>query len=130
MRKLFIALFVLALAVQAVGQKQTRPFSKGGSIVSPDVGNFVIWRADTACTVTSVIGYRVGGNGATINARLNGSSNHLASAVSLASANTWTDGGAVQNTAYVAGDTLEIMIVSLDGTPTQIYIEVNFVRAW
>lgn len=130
MKKLLITLFVLALAVQVVGQSQTRPFSKGGTILSPTAGNFIIWYATSACTVTNVRGYRVGGTGATVNARLNGTSNHLASAVSVASADTWTDGGAVQNTTYAAGDKLEIMVVTVTGNPTQVSIEVDFVRAW
>lgn len=130
MKKLLIVLFVLALATQAVGQKQTRPFCKGGTLLSPAVGNYIVWYATSACTVTNVRGYRVGGTGATINARLNGASNHLAAAVSLAGADAWVDGGAVQNTTYAAGDKLEIMVVSVAGAPTQIGIEVDFVRAW
>lgn len=131
MRKLFIMLSVFGLlAVQAGGQSQTRPFSKGATLLSPAVGNFIVWYADTACTVTNVRGYRVGGTGATVNARLNGASNHLATAVSLAGADAWTDGGAVQNTTYAAGDKLEVMVVSVAEAPTQIAIEVDFVRAW
>jgi hypothetical protein len=78
--------------------------------------------------VTNVRGYRVGGTGATINARHNGASNHLASALSLSSADTWLDGGAVQNTAYAAGDKLEIMIVTVAGSPTQVAIQVDFTK--
>lgn len=104
------------------------PFSKGGVALDPDVRNIIIWRAPFACTVTKVWGYRVGGTGATINARLNGVSNHLASALSLTSADTWMDGGAVQNTAYVTGDKLEIMIVSVTGAPTQVAIQIDFTR--
>lgn len=106
-------------------------FSRGGTLIlsaSASAINVIIWRAPFACTVTNVRGYRVGGTGATVNARRNGSSNHLASAVSLTSADTWTDGGAVQNTAYVAGDKLEIMIVSLTGNPTQCAVQVDFTR--
>jgi len=78
--------------------------------------NIIVWRAPFACTVTNVRGYRVGGTGATINARRNGTLNHLASALSVSSADTWMDGGAVSNTAYAAGDKLEIMIVTTTGT--------------
>jgi hypothetical protein len=101
--------------------------SRGGTILSPTVAiNVIVWRAPFACTVTNVRGYRVGGTGATINARLNGASNHLAAALSLTSADTWMDGGAVQNTAYVAGDKLEIMIVTVAGTPTQVAVQIDF----
>jgi hypothetical protein len=36
------------------------------------------------------------------------------------------DGGAVQNTAYIAGDKLEIMIVTVAGSPTQIAVQIDF----
>jgi len=106
-------------------------FSKGGIVVSSGITvaiNVIVWRAPFAGTVTAVKGYRVGGTGATINARRNGASNHLASALSLTSADTWIDGGAVQNTAYAVGDKLEIMIVSATGSPTQIAIQVDFTK--
>jgi hypothetical protein len=101
--------------------------SRGGTVISPTGAiNVIVWRAPYACTVTNVRGYRVGGTGATINARLNGVSDHLAAALSLTSADTWMDGGAVQNTAYVAGDKLEIMVVTVAGTPTQVAVQIDF----
>lgn len=108
-------------------------FSRGGIYVNP-LGitaaiNIIAWYATVACTVTNVRGYRVGGTGATINARKNGTSNHLSSDKSLTSANTWMDGGAVQNATYAAGDKLEIMIVSVTGSPTQVGVQVDFVLA-
>jgi len=107
-------------------------FSRGGTLVNTvdflAAINTVVWYATCACTVTNVRGYRVGGTGATVNARRNGADNHLASAVSLTNADTWYDGGAVQNTAYVAGDKLEIMIVGVTGDITQIAIQVDFVQ--
>ena len=105
--------------------------SRGGTVVKSDgvaVINVIVWRAPYACTVTNVRGYRVGGTGATINARRNGADNHLSSALSLTSADTWMDGGSVQNTSYVAGDKMEIMVVSVAGTPTQIAIQVDLTR--
>jgi len=105
------------------------PFSVGGPILGPAGAiNVIAWRAPFACTVTNVRGYRVGGTGATINARKNGSLNHLASNLSLTSADTWMDGGSVQNTSYAAGDKLELMVVSISGAPTQIAIQVDFTR--
>jgi hypothetical protein len=90
--------------------------------------NVIVMRVPIVCTVTNVRGYRIGGSGATINARRNGSSNHLASNLSLTSANAWMDGGAVQNTAYAVGDKLEIMIVTVSGSPTQVAVQVDFSR--
>ncbi len=106
-------------------------FSRGGTLLNADgvaTGNIIVWRAPFACTMSALKGYRVGGSGATVNARKNGSSNHLSSDLSLTSADTWTDGGAVQNTAYSAGDKLEIMVVSATGSPTQISIQADFTR--
>lgn len=120
---------IVTLGIPNVGIQK---FSQGGTIYKSDgitdAVNIIIWEAPFACTVTNVKGYRVGGTGATINARKNGASNHLASALSLTSADAWIDGGAVQNTAYAAGDKLEIMLVSVAGSPTQIAIKVDFKR--
>ena len=107
-------------------------FSRGGTLLNAIDGiatvNVFCWRATIACTVTAIKGFRVGGTGATVNARKNGASNHLASALSLVNASTVYDGGAVQNTTYAIGDYLEIMVVSVTGTVTQIGIQVDFER--
>ena len=107
-------------------EKQSKQITEnhGGTIVDGGgIGaalNVIVWIAPYACTV--------GGTGATINARKNGASNHLASALSLTSADTWMDGGSVQNTSYSAGDKLEIMAVSVTGSPTQVAVSVYFTR--
>ena len=109
----------------ATGGEST--LSRGGTILTPtEAINIIVWRGPFACEVTKVWGYRVGGTGATINARRNGADNHLSSALSLTSADTWMDGGAVQNTAYMAGDKLEIMVVSVAGAPGQVAVQVDF----
>jgi len=106
--------------------------SRGGTIFSPTLAqDVIVWRAPFSCTVLAVKGYRVGGaaTGTFVNARRNGASDHLASNLEMTSADTWLDGGAVQNTAYVAGDKLELRITGL-GTPrpTQLAIQVDFQR--
>jgi len=104
-------------------------FSKGGVVLSPTgTINVIIWRAPFACTVTAVKGYRVGGTGATVNARKNTLYNHLSTALSLTNENIWMDGGTVQNEGYSAGDKLEIMIVTVSGDPTQVAVQVDFSR--
>ncbi len=107
--------------------------SRGGVFVNPNgitaAINIIVWRAPIPCTVLTVKGYRVGGTGATINARKNGSLDHLSSALSLTSADTWMDGGSVQNATYAAGDKMEIMIVSEAGSPTQLAVQVDLVLA-
>lgn len=106
-----------------------REFSIGGTVLTPTVAiNVIAWRAPFACTVVAVKGYRVGGSSCTVNARKNGSSNHLSSAISLSTADTWTDGGAVQNAAYAVGDKLEIMLVLVSGSPSQLAVQVDFTR--
>jgi hypothetical protein len=105
--------------------------SRGGTVEKSDgvtTGWRIVWRAPYDCTVTNVRGYRVGGTGATVNARKNGASNHLASDLSLTSADTWMDGGSVQNTAYAAGDKMEIGVQSAAGTPTQIAVQIDLTR--
>jgi len=124
---------IVATNVQAAIVEIAGLENHGGVIVNPygitAAINLFTWIAPYVCTVTAVKGYRVGGTGATINARKNGASNHLASSLSLTSADTVMDGGAVQNTSYQAGDKLEIMVVSAAGSPTQLGIIVYFTRA-
>lgn len=108
---------------------QGAPIQRGGSLLDPSGARDVtIWRAPYACTVTAVKGYRVGGTGAAINARKNVTSSHLASDLSLTSAATWQDGGSVQNTAYAAGDSLEIRLISIAGSVSLITIQVELTR--
>ena len=113
----------------AAAQFEAVPISRGGVVLVPTAAiNVVVWRALFACTVTNVRGYRVGGTGATINARKNSSLSHLASALSLTSADEWLDGSTPQNTAYAVGDKMEIQIISLVGDPTQIAIQLDLTR--
>lgn len=101
----------------------------GGVFIAPAAAQtIIIWQAPFVCTVVNVKGFRSGGTGATVNAQKNGASNHLAADLSLAANNTWTDGGAVQNTAYAIGDYLSLMLTGVTGSPTQVNIQVNFTR--
>ena len=108
-------------------------FSRGGVLVNPNgitaSINVIVWYATYNSTVTNIRGYRVGGTTADVNARKNGSSTHLASNLTLSSANTWMDGGTVQNESYAIGDKMEIMIVSPSGSPTQIAVQVDLLQA-
>jgi len=108
-------------------------FSRGGTIckaggIANEALNIIVWRAPFACAATKVWGYRIGGTGAAINARKNGNLNLLASALSLASADVWMDGGAVQNENFAAGDKLEIMIVGTTDIVSQLAIQIDFSR--
>ena len=108
-------------------------FSRGGTIckaggIANEALNIIVWRAPFTCAATNVWGYRIGGTGAAINARKNGNLNLLASALSLASADVWMDGGAVQNENFAAGDKLEIMIVGTTDIVSQLAIQIDFAR--
>lgn len=103
-------------------------FGRGGTVLNPTAPvNIIVWRAPFNCTAVAVKGYRVGGTGATVNARKNNTDNLLATAVSLTTTDEWIDGGAVQNTDFETGDELEIMVVTADASPTQIAVQVDFV---
>jgi hypothetical protein len=53
---------------------------------------------------------------------------HLASDLSLTSADAWLDGGTVQSTSYAVGDALRLDLVSVAGSPDQVVIQVDFRR--
>ena len=107
------------------------PFARGGVLynsngITDSSANILAWaRAERAATVKRVSAWRVGGTACTVNARKNGSSNHLSSALSLVNANTLYTTTTVQNTSYSIGDRLEVMMVSQSGDPTQVIIQVD-----
>lgn len=104
-----------------------RVLSRGATIIDPVVSNVVVWRATTTCTVTKISGYRVGGSGATINGRKNGTQALLTSDVALSTEHNWLSSTSVQNQSFVAGDTLELMITGIGASPTQIAIQIDMV---
>jgi hypothetical protein len=100
----------------------------GGVVVNPiSAITPVIWRAPYACTVTHVRGYFDGGTDATINAN-NAGAALLAASLVMAVADTWTDGGAVQNTAVLAGNAIQLNFVGFTGSPNYVAIQVDFTR--
>lgn len=100
-------------------------FTVGVTVVDPTAKDLIVWRAPHGARVVGIRAYRVGGSGASINARLNSTDNHLSSNLSVSSANTWMSGGTPQNTDYDEGDTLEIRILSVSGTPSQLVVQVD-----
>lgn len=105
-------------------------FERGGTIfVAAGItaaADVVLWVATEACSVLFIRGYRLGGATATINARKNGSLEHLSADLSLAPAATWVSSTAIINANYVAGDSLEMRLKSVTGSPTQIAIIIGF----
>lgn len=119
-------------ATQAAAGNHTHTvvFSRGGTIVKSDgvtAVDVVVWRAPVACTVTAVKGLRVAGTGVEVNA-LKNALTLLAANLSVTTADTWTDGGAVQNATFAAGDKLTIRVAAPAGTPTQVAVQVDFSR--
>lgn len=125
---------LVADSSQSLGIKwDVQTFTKSAVIyLSTGIANtavaFYATKMPFACTVSKVRGKCVGGTSCTINARKNSTSTHLSSDLSVTQGAGWTDGGAVQNTAYAAGDDLELMIQSVTGAVTMIGIEVEFTR--
>ena len=123
---------VLAATGATTAAFVSRSFSKSGTVLTPSAQNVILWRAPFACTVTALKGYRVGGTGATVNAgkgtTATPTNKVLASDLSLTSTEAWTDGGAVQNTAFAIGDPLIIIIQTVAGAPTQVGIQIDFTR--
>lgn len=116
----------LAAALDAKASKVGAPFSRGITLVDPEVTSLIIWRAPFACEVVRVLGYRSGGSGATINTRRSASaSTHLASDLSLSTADSWLDGGQVQHTTLTLGDSLEVLVTAVSGSPAQLVIQVD-----
>lgn len=119
--------------VEATFSASALIISRGGTLLSPTgAQNVEVWRAPYSAVVTNVRAIQIGGTppGTTINARRNGVSTHLASDHNIAVAGVWEDGGTVQNTAYVAGDKMELMITGLSAPkPSQVAVQVDLTRA-
>jgi hypothetical protein len=116
-----------------VGAWVARPFTVGGTLLSPATGTTVMaWRAPFACTVTAVRGHFKGGTSVVYNARKNQASNLLSANRTNSTADAWDDGTAggasLQNTAFAAGDDLEIMFVTITGAVTEASIQVEYTR--
>lgn len=100
----------------------------GGTLIFPGAASTpVVWRAPYACTVTNVRGIRNGGTGAHINAN-NAGAALLAVNLSLVAADVWADGGAVQNTAVLAGNAIQLNFVDFAGGPNYVSIQVDLTR--
>lgn len=108
----------------------SRTFVAGGTkpgVTGPT--DYIVWEAAYAATVLAVRGVRInGGTGATVNARRNFTDEHLSSDLSLPVQGTVYDGGAVQNTAYVAGDIMEARVKSASGGPSDVSIFIRVRR--
>lgn len=112
----------------ALDAKQNRAgsiFTVAVPVIAPEAGAFVAWRAPFAAQLTGLRAYRVGGSGATVNARKNGVANHLPVDLSVSVVGAWIDGGVLQNASYAAGDTLEVVFAAVTGSPTQLIVQID-----
>lgn len=120
---------VSAAQQTALDAKQDRVggvFSVTVPIGTPSSGNLIAWRAPFAAQVSSIQAYRIGGSGATVNARKLGESNHLAVDLSVTVEGAWIGGGTLQHADYAVGDTLEVVISAVNGPPTQLIMQFDF----
>lgn len=92
-----------------------------------DLIDVVIWRAPYDCTVVATRGFRVGGDGCIIRAR-RGDLPLNVSDLSLVNQEQWYVGQDVQNGTFAAGDALVLEVVSVQGTVTEVTIQVEFRR--
>jgi hypothetical protein len=122
-----------ALQAAAGNHTHTETRSKEKTFYNPsgitNTVNAIVFQTPSAMTVVKIRARRVGGTACTINARKNGASNHLASALSLVNADTWYSSTSINNASYSIDDWLEVMIVSVAGSPTQVQIQVDFQKA-
>ncbi|HVI68919.1 MAG TPA: hypothetical protein VM581_00495, partial [Magnetospirillaceae bacterium] len=80
----------------ALDTKQNRAgaiFTIAVPAVDPTVSAVIAWRSPFAAQLTGIRAYRVGGTGATINARKNGTANHLVVDLSVSAVGAWISGG-------------------------------------
>jgi len=119
------------------------PFSRGGTFYdalgiagSASYSQSVtIWRAPFNCTVTNV--WASLGNGdlndtASVNARRNfvgqiASGSGAANTHIIITGSVWQSASSILTSSFSTGDTLEIMLISSSGFPTQVAIQVDFV---
>jgi hypothetical protein len=119
------------------------PFSRGGTFYdalgiagSASYSQSVtIWRAPFNCTVTNVwasLGVGDAADTASVNARKNGtgqiaSGSGAAQSHIVITGSVWQSASSILTSSFSTGDTLEIMLISSSGFPTQVAIQVDFV---
>jgi microcystin-dependent protein len=100
-------------------------FSQIVDVASPAASSQFIWVAAFSCKILALRARRTGGTGAVVNVLINGVSHALTSNLSLTTTSfqTGTANGVVN---LVAGDVVELEIVSVTGSPTRLIGQVDF----
>ena len=109
-------------------------FSQGATLIDyiegiSTTGSYMVWRAPFSCSVVAMYGYKEGGSTATLNALKTGSGGSQllsASALSLATNNTWTAFNSVQNQNFNTGDALKVIMTG--SANNQLAVQVDFIR--
>ena len=84
-----------------------------------------VTRLAGAATVTGVLAFRVGGTGATVNARADDDT-LLPVDLSVASASTWMSGPSLQNADVAAGTSLQVEVTGVTGTVTYVVVQIDY----
>jgi hypothetical protein len=107
------------------------PFITVGALLEgapPTTGFRMVWRAPFNCTVVAVRSHFDAGTNIVVNARKNQASNFMSANSTNSTPNAWGAGTVDQNQAIVAGDDIEIQLVSLSGAVTKANIQVDLTR--
>jgi hypothetical protein len=110
-----------------VATEETVSVATVGCILAP-LANMAhpIYRAMAAGTISTIYALRNGGTDATVNVRKNGALVLRSSDLQLVTPDAWTSFGALQNNTVAIGDTIEVQVVTLGGTVTQLAFQIEF----
>lgn len=99
-------------------------FSKTVMFTSPVVGSFPVWQAGVDCQIASIRGFRQGGTGASVNARVNATP-AAGVDLSLTTADTWLSSTLVDPMSLPQGSTLFMNVISVAGAPSLITVQID-----
>lgn len=105
-----------------------QPITKTVSIQNPTGAVTVsVWHATEPAILILLEAKRVGGTGATVNARHNGADLHLASDMEAGDGG-FALGTPLQNPGYSVGDVCEVLLTGVTGAPTEVAVQLTFTR--
>ena len=91
-----------------------------------------LWRVPYSITITAIYVYRLGGTGATLNARklsAGVATTLLVSDFSATTTNPWVAAGSLAaGSTLAAGDSLEALVQSITGTPNYLAIQIDYLE--
>jgi hypothetical protein len=84
-----------------------------------------VTRLPGEAVVTAVHAFRVGGTGATVNARADDNT-LLPVDLSVPTADTWMSAPSLQNAAVAAGTSLQVELTGVTGTVTYVLVQIDY----